>query len=62
MARLDSSAAAFALASISSACFFAVLSRAIFEMPVTTPDRSQIGEIVIDTGILLPSLRMRTVS
>ena len=37
-------------------------SRAVFEAPTTAPVASKIGESEIDTEILVPSLRRRTVS
>ena len=61
-ARLASSAAAFARASSSSDCRFSETSRAIIEMPTARPVRSQIGDVVTDSGIRVPSLRIPTVS
>ena len=45
-----------------SVCLRWVMSRAIFEAPTTRPWASWIGEMVSETSIGLPSLRLRTVS
>src|ERR1700747_3035203 len=44
-----------------SASLRSVMSRAIFETPITRPVRSRIGEIVREKSIRLPSLLRRMV-
>jgi hypothetical protein len=39
-----------------------LMSRAIFEAPITRPLASRTGEIVSDSSMRLPSLRRRSVS
>ena len=51
-----------ARSSASSARLRSVMSLAIFEAPITLPERSRIGEIVRDTSIARPPLVRRTVS